>query len=63
VDPNLDELIRKEAAAAEELAQAFIRLTMARNNLFNHLREMRENQPNLFTGDWDFNEVAPPRIT
>ena len=63
VEPNLDELIRMEAEAAEEAAQAFIRHTMARVRLANALREMRENQPNLFSGMWDFNEVALPNIT
>lgn len=48
VEPDLDELIRMEAEAAEELAQAFIRHTMARNKLAAGLREVREKQPTLF---------------
>ena len=54
--PDLGELIRMEAEASEELAQAFIRVSMARNKLHTALRELRENQPNLFTGELDLNE-------
>lgn len=48
MEPDLDELLRKESMAAEELSQAFIRFSVARNNVQNRLRELRENQPTLF---------------
>lgn len=49
--PDLDALIKKEADAAEALSQAFIRFSLARNDVQNALREIRENLPNLFTND------------
>jgi hypothetical protein len=58
MQPNLDDLLKKEAEAFEGVSQAFIKLSIARNNVQNALREMRENQPNLFTGEMDLNEVS-----
>lgn len=61
--PSLDELIQKEAEEFENLSAAFIKYSLAHVNLTTRLREIRENQPNLFTGEWDFNEVAFLRPT
>lgn len=48
MEPDLDQLLQKEADAAEELSQAFIRFSLARNDVQNRLSEIRENQPTLF---------------
>lgn len=56
--PSLDELILKESMRAEELSQAFIRFSLARNDVQMRLREVRENLPNVFTGEWNLNEYA-----
>lgn len=49
MEPDLDELMQKEFEAFEELSRAFIKHSLARNNVQNRLREIRENQPTLFT--------------
>lgn len=49
MEPDLDQLLKEEADAFEAHSQAFIRLSMARNNVQNRLREIREGQPTLFT--------------
>lgn len=49
MEPDLDALLRSETEAAEELNQAYIRYTMARNRSINALRELREGHPTLFT--------------
>lgn len=51
MDPDLDELIKKEAEAFENLSQAFIQHSLARNAVKNRLREIGENQPTLFTAE------------
>lgn len=48
MEPDLDQLLKEEADAFENLSQAFIRLSMARNAVQNRLREIRENVPTLF---------------
>lgn len=48
MEPDLDALLRHESDAAEELSQAYIRYSLAHNNVLNRLREIRENQPTLF---------------
>lgn len=53
MDPDLDELLKREAEAFENLSQAFIRLSLARNAVQTRLREIREDQPTLFTQDKD----------
>lgn len=63
MQPDLDALLKKEADAAEELSKAFIRFSLARNDVQNALREIRENLPNLFTDEIDLNEVAVRRPT
>lgn len=50
---DLDALLKEESDAYEGLSQAFIRHSIARNRVINHLREIREDQPTLFTQDKD----------
>lgn len=51
MEPDLDNLLEQESTAAEELNQAYIRHSMARNRVINHLRHLREGHPTLFTQD------------
>ena len=53
MEPDLEELVEREAEAFENLSKAFISHSVARNNLKNRLVEIREQQPTLFTQDKD----------
>lgn len=53
MDPDLDELIEKERAAYKEFTDAFIRHTIARENLNRRLHEIRLDIPTLFSQDKD----------
>lgn len=49
MEPDLDQLLERLSETNEQLSKAFIQQSLAWNNVSNALRELRENQPNLFT--------------
>lgn len=47
--PDLNALLAKEAEAAEKLSAAYIRFSLARNDVLVALDEVRNDHPTLFT--------------
>lgn len=53
MEPDLEKLLKDFSEANEAISTALIKQSLAWNRLSNCLRELRENQPNLFTDDKD----------
>ena len=47
--PDLQALLAKEAEASEEFSKAYIRLSLARNDVMVALDELQNGHPTLFT--------------
>lgn len=49
MEPDLDKLVKEEFDAFENLHQAFIRHSIARNAVKTRLQEVADKTPTLFT--------------
>jgi 1-deoxy-D-xylulose 5-phosphate reductoisomerase len=55
MEPDLAELLAKMSEANEEVSRAFIKQSIAWNNLSSYIRELQESHPTLFDHKDDAN--------